>query len=750
MKNHDFNSHYSKFVYKSLMEGIALAAQEALSQQTKQNEINTKTTTLKQEVDKTVETKKNYLQDRDSKENQLVEYWRNDKKAEKKRELEKMIPDPKALAVYELEGDIKVMQETRLLLMLIEKYLPGRDLTGRDLSYKLYQDARAKGKEKGKLIDLDVLRERFIGWPNTAERSKNELQSQGKYGSSAIKELGFYYLPEPRKTYVDVNWGFDKQGVMPAGWYTWDNDKNSHDEWHGKFLSQNLHSVTESAPTLTKRDLSNGLYKGLPSEYNDGAGILEEIKAADSGLEAKRKEALGKDIIDLDKENQQFITRGVGIKKQKEDLFKNLTKLAQGKFIVPNAALISQLNVLFGPNSVNYQYRYIPEQNRVYCLSFNKGMYKDAYIEVDKDSKLIGKWVEYDSNGSLSKDLFKDMSVEKFSKEYLDAKIQNTSLDSVDKDDQLNQTRGMLSQLNIYKTFKKVEYNDLDKHLSLVKNELMLKLKDKVGDVKANTLAQLRIDDFKAKINVKIEADAKLKLAIKETPTLQLKLNVKSNDDVEVGFGESKQLEKFTKKAEALRQKGEETAESFADKKYLDVSDKIASKFPGFMGVAVKWILDNVIDLKKGIGKLAKGESAPMTSMALSMFGIGGIGALKAGFRSKEVDQKAFDELLNPKAKELVLKKKLVFKNNVRLDGKKIIIPKGKGVLPGAQFSVDVQGVGRVDAMQSKQEDKGGKKFWEMKKKAEYQFKDNEIIIQPGTEIPKDTVIPSGAKIVRV
>jgi len=752
MKNNKFNLNYSLFVYRGVIGKLGEVASEVIS---KQNEINTKTTNLEKKSEKKVETTKkkvDYLKDRDKKENQLIEYWRNDKKLEKTAVLNKAIPDPKSLAAYELHGNLRVMQETRLLLMLIEKYLPGREISGRKLSYKLYQEAREKGKGKPGGIDLDVLRERFIGWPNQSERDKNEDGIITKYGSSAIKELGFYYLPKSRTAVDDSPWTFDEQGIMPAGWYTWDDGEGDYDEWHGEFLSKNLYKVTEKAPVT---DL--GIAKlGILSRYNDGEGIINEVKGKDSGLDKKRAQDLAADIKKLDLENQDFIRTGVGIKKIRENLFKSLSKMTWGEFKVLSAILISKLNVLFGEKAAKFQYRYVPEQNRIYCLSFNKNENKDAYIEVDKENKTIGEWFEYNGEGdmkgrTIAKDLFKGMSITKFEKEFLDANIKNKKLEFIDPDDKLKQTQGMLSSLKMYKTYKKIEYNRLDNHLVSVKEALMLKLKSKVGDSKAEVLAQLRIDDMKKRIKAKISQDENLQLAVKETPKIKLKLRVNADDTVEVDFASQKLYTKFKKKAEAIRDRGKETMESFTDKKYMDISGHISAKFPGFMGIAVKWILDEVVGLKKGIAKLASGKSAPMTSIVLSMLGIGGIGALKAGWRSREVDQKTFDELLKKQDKERVMKKKIVFRKGVRLNHVKIVIPKGKGIKPGGSLSLVLKNGTRINAAPKQApKKKGVMGFVAGLKKSSYQFKDEEITLVAGTEIPKDTVIPKGAKIIRV
>jgi hypothetical protein len=583
--------------------------------------------------------------------------------------------DPRMLALHEIVNP-RIKREVYLLLGLL------KENWGQRKAREMYVEARnARNNSKNGEIDLKVFHKFFEGWETKELSAKNNERPD-----SSRRKLGFYY------------------NMDEECWYAWD-ENGSKDDEIGKHLVDGLHGNKK------------GLLYELGSHAEDSGISIVAAKKIHDSLKADETR-----MSTLDYKKKEEI-RG--------ELLKTFKKSFQNSFGIPKPEMIAKLNLIYGAGVAGFKYRYMKQGNteRIYCLSM--GQHEDGYIDLNEDkNKLEDKWVSYDETlenegRTLQKDMFIKMPYEQFENEYFKVKPE-----AADGSRKLDITKGWAKlHTKVAKKPQVVSYKNIQiKYLDRIEKSLVSRLMmQKYPEESAKAMAKLRVDDLKAKIDAKIEGNEKIKLALKDKGDLNLKISIDSNDDVSVDFANKKSFEKYKGKIKDLKEKGKETVEDLKEKQFNDISDRIAKKFPKNMRGIVKWFLTGFLDLKKELGK----KGSLIGGIVLSMFGMK---KLKDKFKARKVDQKAFDDLLGKNDKEKVVKKKLFFKKNVKLNNLKIVIPKG-GIKAGGSLSVLLKSGSRVTAES---------------KKSSYQFKDEEITIPAGTEIPKDTVLAKGAKIVRV
>ena len=549
-------------------------------------------------------------------------------------------------------------------------------------------------------------------------------------------QLGFYYgkskmlkTVEKSKWEKVKNWSTkpDKVVVEATGWWAIDIDSD-HDDFSGET------SFLKALPKI-KKELD------VADEKKDGY--------CDSSLTREAEKAMSTVLTSLAE-----IARDASSEVFGKEALAWLKQQANNKWAVLDEDTVGKMGFVFGAGCGIYQYRV--EKDRVYALripgsSIPQGKKEAGYIEI-KNGKLDTKWHNIDPN-DLKKDVLDNMEAVAVEKELGVYKIESGQ--PLTPADELAVTSGFVSEFSGLPD--KVKYSDLETgYLSVVQKKLAEKLKadPKLKD-RAEALARTRVEDLKKKIQDAIRKDDALKTAtnIDNDPNnkdanqnVNLSFKVDSNDEVKVDFFKPGTKSKFRE----LADKAKDEAEG-AGKVARETMGKVEKALKKVFGPLAGLIMKVFPKLGEGIKDLASGVNSKASRTAGIITGLLGITVVKGVMGADKMDQRALDATIKEGTNEHTLKK-TVLSGEVTLNGKKIVIPSGKGIIPGGKFNVTA----KKSNGEVKTEEVGGKPA----KRGFFGFgggggheevlKDDEITIEAGTKIPKDTIIPAGAKVIKV
>jgi len=674
-----------------------------------------------------------------------------------KGDVEIIQDDPKYLALKNI-SDNKTRSSAFILLGLIEKFHGGRDV-----AMKLYK----KGL-KGNKFDLDVLRARF-----TKEKAKSTVGFY--YGTRKIMwNFGKWTTDERQRKRIE-NAGFkcdhvkdphsgttDAYLVYVTGWWAWDQGEDNKN-----YFNNDEYTVEKG---FLKKLRSGGGYgdewmgKDIQTALTDKRNnLLKELKSAadenlpagarDSGLTRDREGEVRQALLDLMKipENvykskssntvllwfKRNANKWVTLEKNKDES-KNIHGLMQ---------------YLYGLGVGLFKYRYVPTQKKIYFIriadaQLEKLWGKGGYIDI-KDGKMVRKWNSYSLEKSkqiFRKEIIDNMTEAEINKEISFNKVR---LSEGTRKEKLKITEGYLYKIRSHLP-KNVEYNKLkESYIDKIQIKLkkyLLKRGYKGKEDLADDLATIRAEDIHEKIMRSIKDDDVLSKAIEDNEKEKLRISIDSSDVVEVklfDINKAKKLKNWFKdKAESLKTTAKDISESTMDR-----LEKKLEKYFGPLAPVAMWVLDKFFKIKDAFVKMAKGGTSLVGGLVTSILGIK---VSKDILKSKKITDEVIEKLPPKKKKYYKFKKQMYFSEDVDLKGKKIVIPKGKGIKPGKKFEVKITGIRDKVAVLPIKEKKGS--LWGIfgRRKEEYRLKEREIIITDGTTIPEGTVIPKGAKIYKV
>lgn len=662
--------------------------------------------------------------------------------------------DPKYMAMREI-ADEKDRAEVFMMLGLIEKHLGGKEVALRILQ---------KNKTKSK-VNIEGIRKFF-----TRKRTIYKLGFW--YGTRIIKwdpdhslwvSSAFHEKSIGKLKYVEVGGTLqmDYYKIAVKGWWAHDtNDKNSNNfiDDIGKHFQKHVLGKTLRGGGYGDEWLGFNLVDSL--QHIRGELYPEKTKLKpgqrDSGLNPAEEDAVLDSLKKLESESSNIYKQKI----QKE-LLAWFKEEAKNKWVPLNKKIIGKMGFVYGPTTGNYLYRYVPSQKRVYAIAIQGTKVDPAYgygsyIEI-KDNKL-GTWKgtkEAKKSAAKAKaaaeNMLKTQVLDKLSdkERKKELALHRVETKKGTKKEKLTVTKGWLVYIKsvIPRTVNhdrlKEEY--LDKVHAKFKNYL-IKNKKHSKDL-AEELTILRVEFLENQINSKIEEDEVLQKALEEKPEMKLEIRIDSKDEVIVKPAREERVLYNKHKAEIERAEAALTSPKSVIQSTYEKLEKKVKKWFGPLAPAVMWILDAFFNIKEKITKLISGKGGRLTGVVLGALGV------KTGkeiLGSKSMTQRLFDKILKGKRKRKTLKRKMFFATDVKLKYAKIVIPKGKGIRPGSEFDVWLRGVGKVRTYTRKAKKKKLSIAMFFGKKEKYMFKDNEITIKKGTTIPKDTVIPKGARIVRV
>jgi len=720
-------------------------------------------------VESVEERNKRLLAMRSKNKGTLFDKWiQNKDAAEKKGTAEKKetSDDPKFLALRDIPESLGVVKtEAAGLLHMYEKFLGTRQQ-----AMELYKNCWKNNK-----FDIDVLRKEF-----------SREKTAGK--------TGFYF--GTRKVEWDYDWksgrGTIKNGIKKAGF------DSEHVDLKDKAFATNAklinitgwwaHDVNEDEPQGADlkgpklrikggkdfvkdvlKKLKGGGYgdEFLGRTFKDAmTNLKDELKAEtdtgerDSGL-SPRQEG---EVLKASLEAQKLHTGVVYKDKEKEELYKYFSTQVQNKWFVLSDDKIGSMDFVYGAGGnspKDYMYRYSPDKKRIYFIRIDGRNVSDlkfgGYIDVDEKAKTktLKEWQVLNKNDAEKefKGLIDSMKDADMVKELMDygQKIEGVSM--------LDRTRGMVAATAAFK--KGVAYNKFDSDFyDVVRKDLDVKLEKQGITTKEerDKYVEPRIDDLKKQLDKLIAENSLIQSAIKEKQDVKISINI-ADDIVSVDLADIADKTKHRGALDAARA-AKDSVESRAKDLYGQFEEKVKKTFKGASGVMMmvfskffKITPESIKDYLAG----GKDKAFSTTGLVLGALGLSkGAGV----FGGSKLDQKSMDEAIKSGKSDKVLAKETIFTEDVKLTNKKIIIPKGHGIQPGGKMKVKRDGSDQdIDKKEEKQEnsqEKVKKGLFGMfgggahKEEENLQLKDYEIVIENGTTIPKDTVIPKGAKIVKV
>jgi hypothetical protein len=323
----------------------------------------------------------------------------------------------------------------------------------------------------------------------------------------------------------------------------------------------------------------------------------------------------------------------------------------------------------------------------------------------------------------------------------------------------LDRTRGMVVATAAFK--KGVAYDKLEPDFyEIVRKDLDAKLEKQGITTKEerDKYVEPRIDNLKKQLEKLIAENSLIQSAIKEKQDVKLAIDI-TDDTVKVDLANIADKTKHRGVLDAAKA-AKDSVENRAKDLYGQFEEKVKKTFKGAAGVMMvvfnkffKITPESIKDYLAG----GKDKAFSTTGLVLGALGMGKGAGMLGG---SKLDQQKMDEIIKSGKTEKVLGKDIVLSEDVKLNNKKIIIPKGNGIQPGGKLKVKRDGRDQeLDKKEEKHEnpqEKAKKGLLGLfggggdKDDANLQLKDYEIVIENGTTIPKDTVIPKGAKIVKV
>jgi len=487
---------------------------------------------------------------------------------------------------------------------------------------------------------------------------------------------------------------------------------------------------------------TNGDDEFIKSKYLlDGYKKIEEefidAKNKDSGILAEMEQDILKFWKKATKEGGKLVherqsNRGKGIVKS---YFK---KKAQDKWVWLDQKTTSAMNVIYGAGVGRYLYKYVPgekpKKDRLYMILIkgekaHKKLGPAGYIEIDKGE--LGKWNAYDSVNKLKPNLIDKMDPDAIAAELGRQRLQ--AGETLSKSEKLKQTKGKIAEKFPKLANKVIPYYELPTYCDELRKKLrgFVQKKTKKG---VEAIVEARIKDIETKIKDKIQGNQFLRKAKETDPKKKFRIRIDSNDEVTVTFKDPLDQGRFEKMINDAKEKGTSVADLAKD-----ITNQLHEKMKKMFGKGASiamWVAKKFLKLDDGIKKILSGGDAPIAAMALGALGITVTPALVGAKRMDKVKLDKFlaDSFKDEKTKEAKMKK-LTLTQNYRLTGYSIVIPKGKGVIlkPGAKLKT------KTGMLEGVKPDKKVKLPWG-KSKSNVLGKDQEIIIENGTQIPKGTI----------
>jgi hypothetical protein len=736
MKNNKIFS-YSKLIFR---DGIEVPPKSPPSVDSKLESQRKKTGEALKKKQEKLEAAKRYK----SKREELYHHWIENNP---KGKIEAIEDSPKYTAMNEI-ADPFLRKEAFLMLSLIEKHW------GKDEAWKQYNKCWEGGsfyikrlsdffskKNAGKKLGF-YFATRTIKWrPDLSWQERNEAALQS--------------LPDNVKTLRNHWYNATPTGVevteKVTGWWTVDfnTEKKDYikggkdfekvrknrlvgDEWAGKYLFKALPEI--------RKELSTP--KGKPG-YND------------SGLTPAQEKARLEDLDEYEK-----TVRTLSKDQAKKDVYTWFKKQPHNKWIQPDKEIIGKLNYLYGKGCGKYLYRYSPDNKKIYVIKIEGEIIPEewgtgGYIDI-KEGK-VDMWQDYKN----SEEFFKSEVIDKMTPEQVEKELAmyRAAAGKETKSDKEKLTSGIIAKLK--KIPSAVEYSKLKSgYIALIQKKLekYFKNKKKYSEKKASELARYRAEKTEEAIRKQIEAEDMNEI-LEENPDTKLKIRIDSNDQPKVEIADRKQRKKWLEQAKQAAEEGIMTAENLAGRVKTELSKK--------MGPMWTKLLDWIFNFNK---QATEGFSTTF-KLVVGLFGGGGVLALSSSMvGAKKIEQAELDKIIKPGNKEQKIKRKRYVKNGLKLNkpGKerKVIIPRGLGIVPGGKMYARLDGKTKTltekgERKEKEHKEKSGKKnlfkgagFFSLllgggkEEKGGFNYTDKEIEID--REIPAGTVLPKGAKIVRV
>jgi len=618
-----------------------------------------------------------------------------------------------------------IKKEAFLLLGLIEKYWSKED------ALRVYKSCWGEG-----VFSLQPMWKFF---------------SKKKAGS----KLGFYYGTRKIRIYKGgyiVNetigriWKSRMYKTFPVtGWWTVDEDETENNNIKGDTYAP-IKYLARAKKELQGAGYGDE-YTGSQFLHKSLSKIRQEYRTGnDSGLNRDEEQVVLKSLSGLKREFESL--SNIKVKRKILNWFKKQPKNA---WLSPSQDIINLLSFVYGAGTGNYIYRYAPDKKLIYILPLQKAhveaKYFGGYLKVKNG--MVGKtWNAGDvtSTKKFMISYIKAMDEKDIKKEIIDNRLRQENSEDISYDVKLARTTGMVAVLSGVPKY--VYYHELsNKYFDLIEKKLKtLLIKRKLPKARAEELARIRVNYMRNNINHIIDGDELLHNAIDEHDKVKLSIAIDDKDKVEISLAENSWKKKWLK----ARRKLEDAEVSLGSVK-ASAYEKLEKRVEKLFGPAAPfamWILNEFFKVKDSISKLFSGKTSPFAGL---ISGFLGISFSKELIGSRKINQARFDKLLKSKRRLYRAKRKLFFNEDVKLKGKKIIIPQGKGILLGKSMPLYLKGKGKFRAYPSKkQTDISLKTIFGRVGKGNYMYKDSKIIIENGTVIPKGTIIPKGARIKRI
>jgi hypothetical protein len=658
----------------------------------------------------------------------LYKYWLENNKDKQLSEVEE---SPRYLAMIHINKSL-IQKEAFLLLGMIEKNWD------KEKALELYRQCWNK---KGDTFKLQPLWAFF-----TKERAGSLLGFY--YGSKKIRVYkgGFWRKASLLHHVVSAFSDYPNfRTYTVTGWWTVDEDEAQKT----RMTSDTV--ITDAYVSKAKKRLQGGgfgdEYSGSEFLYNSTDHIRKEFKTSkDSGIDPEDQNKILSEFSGFQKE-----INGMSKTRARKSILNWFEKQPKNQWVAPSREVVNLLSFSYGEGTGSYLYRYAPKQKKIYVISLQGADIKEKYFAgylTIKNGRLEKKWHELNREKAkkVMTKYIKTMDAKDINREIIDSRLKNEDSETIPHGIKLNRTAGMVSTLSGLPKY--AYHHELNtKYFDIVEKKLTKLLqKRKLSEARAQELARIRVRFMKAKTEDLIENDEFIREAIDENDKVKLEIVVDSKDEIEVSLSD-KGLKRKMLVARKKVEDAETSVSSLEGNAYRKLEAKVEKMF-GPAAPVVMWILDKFFKVKDSIKKLFGGKSSPVAGVVLGALGVK---ASRETIGSKKVTQSRFDKLLKSKRRLYRTKRKLLFGENVKLKGKEIIIPSGKGILFEKSIPLHVKGLGKFRAYPPTKK-KGlsiGNILGRMKR-AKYQYKDHKIVIENGTTIPKGTIIPKGAKIKRI
>ncbi|MBN1494341.1 hypothetical protein JW911_01240 [Candidatus Peregrinibacteria bacterium] len=689
----------------------------------------------------------------------LFKNWKENNPNKKHEILE---DDPKYLALRYI-SEPKARAEVCMLLHMVDKFMGGRKK-----ALEIYHACM-----KASSFDMKQFRSYF-------SRQKTEGRLGFWYGTRVIKFkpkqgiLAKLKAASAFNSWLNDNWeilegniwsGYHKT-IKTTGWWAHDiDDKDSKGSVIGgsqvTITSKDVVKQLRGAGAYGDEWLGKNLVDAIPYIKQELKGTSQSVKIGerDSGLDAGAEQKILEAI-----EETKDLSNKVYKEKTSEEMFKWFAANAVNKWVQLNDKENGLMVFLYGQGCGNYLYRYEPKQKKIYMVPIQgaktEAKYYGGYIEI-KNNRLDDTWngLNEANMDKMLKALIDTMSSAEMNAEAMDYKLKTEKPEAIPETHKAARTMGMVASLirsGKSGIPKNVEYKNLQTgYIDVVQEKLKRALMQRgLKDETANELAMIRAYDLKKKILAKIEGDEDLKKALEENDKEKIEIIVEHNDDVDVKIVNTGFLTSLRDKRRKAREAAEK-AKTSPDRLREEAMDKLEAKVRKYAGPAtplVMFILRVFFKADKKVKDFFTGKAGPFFG---AIFGALGLKKIKEKIGSRHIKARDLDKL-PPKGKSsYTFKKKTTFESDVTLKNKKIIIPKGKGFIPGGKIKIMLNNSYEVECNPAKKDQilsKGkfnAKSFFRIfdRDKAQYMYRDNEIVIADGTRIPKSTVIPAGAKI---